>query len=62
MQKHYSMEKIRKGKISIAIRKSQGTPGTYLPETNDNSPEYEVLLPCHFKLKRVNCHTFEIVN
>lgn len=49
--KHYSMEKIKKGKFSIAIRIPQGTHGTYLPEINDNSPEYEVLLPHHLKLR-----------
>ena len=60
--KYYSMEDIKKGKICIAIRVPKGTHGTYIPEINPSRPEYEILLPHHLKIKRINLTTFEIIN
>lgn len=55
---YYSM---KKGKFLISIRIPEGTAGTYLPEINYDRPEYEILLPHHLKLRRINWTTFEII-
>lgn len=61
LQEYYSMGDIKRGKILITIRIPEGTSGTYLPEINPDRPEYEILLPHHLKLRRINWNTYEII-
>lgn len=58
---YYSMEDIKRGRFRISIRIPEGTAGTYLPEINHDRPEYEILLPHHLKLRRINWTSFEII-
>lgn len=61
LKKYYSMEEIKVRRICIKIYVPMGAPGTYIPEVNPNSPEFEVLFAHHSKLKRNGFKGYHII-
>ncbi len=62
LRKYYAMDEIKRGRFTITILVSEGTPGIYIPEVNADSPEYEVLFPYRIKLKRISWRKYIIEN
>ncbi len=54
----YSMEDIKKRRLCVDIYVPKGTKGTFLPEVNPQSPEFEILMPCNRIIKRLGFFKF----
>lgn len=62
LKDYYSMDEIKKGRIVITILAPCGSTGTYLPEVNEEAPEFEILFPHHTSLRRISFSKYQIVN
>lgn len=61
LDKDYSMQEIKAGRVKIRFFAPKGTPGTFLPEIKENRPEFEVLFAYGLKIKCVGLLDFSIV-
>lgn len=61
LKKHFGMDYIKWGRLSIQIYIPKCTHGTYLPEVNCNAKEFEILISPGQKLKRISCNKYAII-
>lgn len=61
LKKHFGMDDIKWGRLSIQIYIPKGTHGVYLPEVNCNAKEIEILISPGQKLKRISCNKYAII-
>lgn len=56
----YNIDQIKCNRRIIRIYIPEGTRCVYVPELVENNPEYELLLPYHTKMKRIDINSFMV--
>jgi len=62
LKNYYSMDDIKRNRITIDILIPKGTPGMFIPEVNPKRPEFEFLMPLGLHIRRLDIKTFLVDN